>query len=433
MAEAGWERGDLLDRDFPVHLEALRAAGPDFLTTAFRSTGSIGPGDRVAAITRLEPFRGGSTGRKALLDVTYAGSAPDLPEHLFVKFSRDLDDEVRDRGKRQMEPEVRFALLSQIPDFPVAVPRCLFGEYRVESGSGLLVSERIAFGADGIEPHHAKARDHELDDLLGHYDALVAALARLAGADRAGRFPDDVMAHFEARPRTGARRGRAPEPREEVRDRVLRYAAFAARSPQLLPPAIRSEEFIAELLDVVPRSVEHADALRAAWEEQADDLVAFCHWNANIDNAWFWRDAHGDLACGLMDWGNVGRMDVVTALASSLCFTEPDFLVEHLDHFLDLFAAVFEDSGGGPLDPDLLRRRFGLHVVAGGLRWPLGTVPLIERHVPYLDAVTGRLDPRIADDEFVRTQLHLLTSYLVLWQACDAREVIDRAVRRAGS
>ena len=92
-----------------------------------------------------------------MLSVTYEHPDPHLPEDLFVKFSRDLDDELRDRGKRQMESEVRFGLLSQIPDFPVAVPRCLFGEYHLESGSGVLISERIAFGADGIEPHHRRA------------------------------------------------------------------------------------------------------------------------------------------------------------------------------------------------------------------------------------------------------------------------------------
>ena len=30
----GWERGDLLGHRFPVHLEALRAAGPEFLTAS---------------------------------------------------------------------------------------------------------------------------------------------------------------------------------------------------------------------------------------------------------------------------------------------------------------------------------------------------------------------------------------------------------------
>jgi hypothetical protein len=431
MSETDWERGELLGHDFPVHIEALRAAGPSFLTRAFRAAGSMGDDNRVTAITQLEPFRGGSTGRKAVLSVNYEHPEPSLPEHLFVKFSRDLDNEIRDRGKRQMASEVRFGLLSQIPDFPVAVPRCLFGDYDFESGSGLLISERISFGTNGIEPHHPKARDYEIEDLRAHYDALVSALARLAGSDRAGRFPEEVMAHFEPDASKARTSHREPYSADQIRNRVARYADFAGRLPQLLPASIRSEAFIAQLMKEAPRAVENAEALRAAAQDSARGLFAFCHWNANIDNAWFWRDDNGDLACGLMDWGNVGRINMVTAISSCLFFAEPEFVIENLGHFFARFAKGFEEAGGGPLDPAVLEQQFALRMIAGGLQWPLDAVPLIERHVPELATVTDRFDPRIADDEFPRTQLHLLTSVLMLWQSSDAGGLIDRVIRRA--
>ena len=431
MTDTGFERGDLLGQDFPVDVEALRSAGPGFLTGAFRAAGSLGADNRVTEITRLEPFSGGSTGRKAVLSVRYEHAERSLPEQLFVKFSRDLDDERRDRGRRQMESEVRFALLSKIPDFPVAVPRCMFGEYNVESGSGVLISERIRFGADGIEPHHAKACDHEIEDLRAHYDALVSALARLAGADRAGIFPAEVMAHFEPRPVKARTGPRAPYTADDVRARVAGYAGFAARFPQLLPAAIRSDDFLAQLREVAPRSIECAGALRAALRDSSRGLFAFCHWNANIDNAWFWRDGAGDLVCGLLDWGNVGRLNLATALSSALVFTEPDFLLENLDHFFALFAKVFEETGAGPLDPEQLALQFALQMVSGGLQWPLGAVPLIERHLGDQTDVRDRFDPRITGDEHLRTQLHLLTSYLMLWRASDPGALIDWAIERA--
>ena len=431
MADADWERGDLLGHEFPVHVDALRAAGPTFLTRVFRATESMGASNSVTAITKLEPFSGGSTGRKAALSVTYERSDRELPEQLFVKFSRDLDDEIRDRGKRQMGSEVRFGLLSRIPDFPVAVPRCMFGDYHLESGSGLLISERIAFGTNGIESHYPKARDYEIKDLRAHYDTLVSALARLAGTHRAGRFPEEVMAHFVSGPAKVVARSRRSYTANQIRDRVTRYADFAARFPQLLPASIRSDAFITQLQKEAPRAVENADALRAAMRDGARDLFAFCHWNANIDNAWYWRDENGHLACGLMDWGNVGQMNMVTAISSCLVFTEPDFLLENLDHFFALFSMVFEEVGGGPLDPAALKLQFVLQMVAGGLQWPLDIVPLIERHIPDLATVADRFDPRIKDDEFARTQLHLLTAYLMLWQWSDPRGLIDWATRRA--
>lgn len=117
------------------------------------------------------------------------------------------------------------------------------------------------------------------------------------------------------------------------------------------------------MLEEVPRSIEQADALRAAAHDSARGLFALCHWNANIDNAWFWRDEHGDIACGLMDWSNVGQINMVTAISSCLAFAEPDFVIEHLDHFLALFARVFEEARGGPLDPAALKLQFALQMV----------------------------------------------------------------------
>jgi hypothetical protein len=185
-------------------------------------------------------------------------------------------------------------------------------------------------------------------------------------------------------------------------------------------------------LQEAPRSVEHADALRAAARASATGLTAFCHWNANIDNAWFWRTVDGELACGLLDWGNVGQVNLVTAISSCLTFAEPDFLIEHLDHLLKLFSKVFEETGGGPLDPAALQLQLALQMVSGGLQWPLGAVPLIEAHVADLAEVIDRFDPRIAAHELPRTQLHLLTTYLVLWRRSDPKGLIDWAIGSAG-
>lgn len=90
-------------------------------------------------------------------------------------------------------------------------------------------------------------------------------------------------------------------------------------------------------------------------------MTAFCHWN--VDNAWFWRD-DGRIECGLMDWGNVGQMDMGVALAGCLTFAEPDFLVTNLDRLFALFKKVYEECGGGPLDAVALKDHFALRIGA---------------------------------------------------------------------
>src|SRR6187431_2755209 len=109
--------GDHLGLHFPADADALRAGDAAFLTAAFRRSGALAGDNAVATVDDLREFRGGSTGRKALLSVSYRYPC-DLPRDLFVKFSRDFDDPARDLGRSQMAFEVRFALLTRAPGFP---------------------------------------------------------------------------------------------------------------------------------------------------------------------------------------------------------------------------------------------------------------------------------------------------------------------------
>ncbi|MDT5225894.1 MAG: hypothetical protein QOG19_3301, partial [Mycobacterium sp.] len=113
-----------------------------------------------------------------------------------MKLSRDFDNPTRDRGKAQMEPEVRFAALSRSPGFPIAVPSVLFGDYHRETGTGILITERIQYGDNGIEPQYHNCLDYEMPEPVAHYRALLTALARLAGTHRSGRLAANLTAHF---------------------------------------------------------------------------------------------------------------------------------------------------------------------------------------------------------------------------------------------
>ncbi len=128
-------RGDTTGLRIPAHEGALRNAGAGFLTEAFRAFGSLGKDNSVARITRLTHCPGGSTGAKLLMSVEYAKPDPGLHTELFVKFSRDFTDALRDDpGRYEMAPEVPFAAISRLPGFPIAVPGACFADYHHESG-----------------------------------------------------------------------------------------------------------------------------------------------------------------------------------------------------------------------------------------------------------------------------------------------------------
>jgi hypothetical protein len=419
VTDAGWVRGDYLGIDMPAHVGALRDGGPHLLTEALRASGALASDNAVTAITELTEFRGGSTGRKALLAVEY--DRGDLPADLFVKFSRDFDDPGRDGGRAQMEFEVRFALLSRTPGFPIAVPKCLFADYHAVSGTGLLITDRIPYGNNGIEPHYDKCMDYAMPDPVGHYRAVVGALGRLAGTHKAGHLPAELVDHFPVDMERLSVGDRVAYTADQLQRRVDRLAEFALAQPGLLPANVRSPEFLTRLRHEVARFPAHEKAI---WRELAahSDYVALCHWNANVDNAWFWtRDCH--LECGLMDWGCVGQMNVAMAIWGAMCSAETEMWDEHLDGLLDVFLAEFNAAGGPMLASAVIKQHLFGYVAIMGLTWLLDVPSYLMRLLP--EAVADRYDARVADNEQARSCLLMMTNFLNLWETHDFAEALD--------
>jgi hypothetical protein len=377
----------------------------------------------VTRITELQEILGGSTGRKALLSVEYANCAPGLHTDLFVKFSRDFDDTRRDQAKTQMELEVLFGLLSRSPDFPISVPVCYYSDYHHASGTGILITQRIAFGSDGVERHYPKCLDYQMPNPLQHYQALIRALGRLAGTHKAGRLPAIVEQYFPFDPSKLGVSKRAPHTPQQIRDRVANYAQFALNFPQLLPPSIRSDKFLTRLAEEAPR-FQALEAVSNKVLQSRREMIALCHWNAHVDNAWFWRDNHDQIECGLMDWGNTSQMNVAMAIWGCLSGAESDIWNYHLDELLHLFAHEYQANGGPPLDLGNLKLHLIIYVAMMGLNWMLDT-PLTLLKIPDLSKTGSRLDSRIQDNERARAQLLIMTSFLNLWEKTKMAEVIN--------
>ncbi|OBH98610.1 hypothetical protein [Mycobacterium sp. E2733] len=417
-----WAVGDRYGLAFPADPAALESGAARFLTEAFLASGAL----RDNGVARVSGFRevaGGSTGRKTMLSVEYAKPAPDLPADLFVKFSRDFDDPARDRGKTQMEAEVWFAALSRAPEFPIAIPHALFADYQRQTGTGILVTERIRFGCNGIERQYHKCLDYEMPEPLGHYRALLTALARLAGTHRSGWLPAELTAHFPVDVAAATVGDRALLSTEKLERRVDRLAEFAEIRPGLLPAC--SPELIARMRADVPRFARHEHTVAGLLADDSD-YVALCHWNANIDNAWFWRDADDGLRCGLMDWGCASQMNLGMAIWGAMSGAETDVWDSYLDELLQLFVTEFHRCGGPELDPVRLLRHTLLYAAAMGVAWLLGVPALIRKRFEAIP--DSRRHPLIRDDEGIRAPLQMLSNLLFLWDRHRISDLLDEAL-----
>lgn len=410
---------------FPVHPAALESAGTEWLTRAFRLYGALAEDNAVAGITRCEAFSGGNSGDKLLLCVLYVRHDPALPTDLFVKFSRCPSDPFRDRRRFEFAGEVKLADLSRHPAFPVAVARPMFADFDPESGGGVLITARIAYGQLGIEPARVKNMDHQLDNPLEHYRATVTALARLTGTHQSGRLsPEaDTLFPFD----TAQAMADMPFPQAdeaEVRRKAQGIAAFVAQCPALFPAHLRTVPFASRLAEDAVRLFRHDSQIR---QFLFDDprYIALAHWNTHIDNAWFWRDDQGVLQAGLLDWGMARQMNVAMALWGGLSGANLDLWDADRGRMLALFLHEHAAAGGHALDADRFRLHLDLSVALLGLALMWDTPALLLSRMPHLPTASGPHDPLIATDKVVQGFLHTFTVFLNLWERHDFGGSLD--------
>jgi hypothetical protein len=134
--------------------------------------------------------------------------------------------------------------------------------FHQESGTGVLITQRVAFGTGAIERHYEKCLDYAMPEPVQHYEALVRALARLAGTHKGGRLPASVVQQFPFDANRLSVSERVPYTAGQLQNRAARFADFAARFPQLLPPNITSAAFVARLTDEVGRFPQYEAAVK---------------------------------------------------------------------------------------------------------------------------------------------------------------------------
>lgn len=418
-----WVTGDSFGMKIPAHASALIDAGPEYLTALFQRAGTLSPDNRIVSITKSTVIRGGSTGSKLLLHVAYDSNATGLEQQLFVKFSRDFESKKRDAARYQMDLEIRFANLSMEPGFPIIVPTCYFADFHTATGTGILVTQCIPYGKGNTEPQHEKAKDYQLASPLPYYESLIKSLATLASESKKNGMAEKISSLFPFRPEQLDVGARQTDTADGVTRKVAAFIDFASHYPDLFPDHIRSNKFLSRL--EVEAALFQANQHRVnAFLNSNTDLVALCHWNAHVDNAWFWRSESNEIECGLLDWGNVSQMNVAMALWGCLSAAEISFLDQHFEHLLELFVSEYRflDGNNGV---DLLKQHFIVYMASMGLAWlldgPVNTLLKIDG----LETVENRFDPRIQENEAARTQLQILTVFLHLWSRTDMKSVIE--------
>ena len=340
--------GDYYGLDFPFTMDMFLEFGPAFLTQAFRAAGTIAPDNEVTGIVALESLGKKGASENAFLTVAYARPEPGLSEKLFAKFPPQ-GDVYKFNLSRMAQSEIAMHKFSREGTLPVQTAKYYFGEYSSHTTNYVLITDRIAFGVDPIEPAHTKGWDHQVPDVEEHYRVLARSLAALAAAHKRGALGHDIEERFPF-----ARAARDFASVDDLAERVDRLVDFYSRvAPQLFSPLASDPAFMARWRADVIEGMENKNAI-LGYIHRDVDYVGFCHPNLNLDNAWFWREADGTLHAGLLDWGGAGQMSFAQALSGMLMMLQPEHHLETMRMVLATFIDELAAQGGPRLDPEEL-------------------------------------------------------------------------------
>jgi len=341
--------GDAYDIDFPLSLAMLEDFGPDFLTRAFHASGVMGANNRVTAIVSMKPIEVMGASENALMTIAYAIDDPAISTELFVKMpAANLERKFGLAG--MSHGEVQMAQLSQKGIVPVETAKYYFADYCTYTANYILITGKIAFGVDPIEPAYHKGYDFMVPDAREHYQVLTHALAQLVSAHKLGAMGYDIEEHFPY-----ARAARDFWPSTESAGRLDRLIDFIGRiAPQMFIAEGTTPAFLQQWRDDVLFGLANKDAV-IAYLHADPDYTGLCHSNLNIDNAWYWRDVAGELHVGLLDWGGTGQMSIGQALSSMLMMPEPEGYIALQRETIATFIAEYRTASGLELDPETLQ------------------------------------------------------------------------------
>lgn len=346
------DKGDIYGLDFPFTLDMIGEFGPEFLTRAFRKAGTIAPDNAVTAIVELKPLGIRGASENAFLTLAYAREEPGLSTELFVKVPpADMHHKY---GLLFMTlSEVDLYHFSCEVDLPVTIPRCYFGDYSSHTANSLLITERIPMGVAPVEPAYRKGYDQNVPQVEEHYRVLVRSIARLASAHKTGALGHEVDRAF---PFAHAARDFVPIP--DVEGKIDQLVDFVGRiAPHLFVEGVADPAFLRQWKEDLLFGYAHKDAVIDYLHTWAD-YTALCHPNLNIDNAWFWRDAAGELHAGLFDWGGAGQMSIAQAISGMLMMPDPDMHLALVEECMALFIEEYRQGCGIALDPEELRFQY---------------------------------------------------------------------------
>mmetsp|Transcript_72509 Transcript_72509/g.132490 ORF Transcript_72509/g.132490 Transcript_72509/m.132490 type:complete len:613 (+) Transcript_72509:53-1891(+) len=447
--------------EFPWSEDLIADFGPEWLTKAMHASQTLADDNEVVEIiTGGRKITAGNNGAKALFEVRYKRSDPDLDTKLFAKLPYPMIPATKtDRisssvYKQPMDwSEINTYRLFEA-NLPFKTPKYYFGDISQTTSNFCLILARIPFAEFSglskkklkpfeVEGPYDKCKDWMLKSPgVEYYKVIVQKISMIAGAYRSGKFaPEEVikggcMVFDTSSPdfRESCKR-MSVDPKQYKTTAATGYNFLANIAGRLYPKYCQDREFerkytkMAMLLNAYAGDIQY-------WKEgpTCEYFRGIGHMNLNIDNAYFWRNDNDELDCGVLDWGGFGINNLAHKIWWSMNCSEYEMIRDSSDSLLKVALRTYKEWGGPDVDFEYFKMTFMIVAMQNFMQM-VGAIPnsLKMCKASEFATITNFADPRIAEDvdgkSTLRTTVWVLLNGVRMIGEMDASKYVDRWIR----
>ena len=464
---------------FPHTPEQLREMGPEWLTRAMHTTGTL-PLDN--AVERFVSFDvkaedvtathneatdsdWGGAGLKVLLKVEYKKTCGmtemfiKMP-HAFTGKNERYKNSVTASGDWQ---EIMFYNLLG-GRLPMRTPRCYFADMSRRTTNFILIIESIPYGRSGTFAAPAKYRDWELPCAEDFYFAHAKSMAQFFGwYKRTCSVTTQVERSFMDEATAGFRQyvfAQTSSLSLGERDQWF----LRATQTEEWAPIIASSSFgpkVAEgFLDlckdlvltrashVFPKELTEKAFTTRVFREATEmskylaEMTFYCskdpeyfsliHPNAQIDNAWYWRE-DGEVRAGILDWGGCSTGFIPTCMGNAWMGAESELMDAHEAGLVRCLCDEYERVTGVNLDVEdvHLQVKLSQAVVFYGCCANIGMLLRVVQNDVW-PKVQDRFDPKVDNLFLARCYFVQIQLFLSMWQHRSPYKFYQQWMKRTG-
>merc|ERR1712217_471942 len=153
------------------------------------------------------------------------------------------------------------------------------------------------------------------------------------------------------------------------------------------------------------------------YTQMMPEYFSLGHANAQIDNAFFWKNEEGDVCGGLTDFGSMSHVPMPIMLSGGWCGAEPEMMDEHEEKLIHCFLDEYEKASGIHLDFDTFHLHYKISQAAmfcGCCANMSGVYRLMKKDE--WKSVKSRFDKKIDNTFLLRCYTVQIIFLLALWK-----------------